>query len=105
MKWIQSKANEHGVKLRPHAKTHKCFEIAALQREHGAIGITVAKISEGIAKVNVTHKSHEIFRERDKRHYHRLSNRRSVQGIYVTHHYTNVKDGKTSCIDNLHGEG
>ncbi|MFC4766134.1 alanine racemase [Effusibacillus consociatus] len=34
------------VKLRPHAKTHKTAEITQLQRERGAIGITVAKIGE-----------------------------------------------------------
>jgi D-serine deaminase-like pyridoxal phosphate-dependent protein len=35
-----------GVALWPHAKTHKCAEIAALQREHGAPGITVATLAE-----------------------------------------------------------
>lgn len=35
-----------GVKLRPHAKTHKLPEMAARQLTAGAVGITVAKISE-----------------------------------------------------------
>lgn len=35
-----------GVKLRPHAKTHKLPEMAARQLAAGAAGITVAKISE-----------------------------------------------------------
>ncbi len=35
-----------GVALRPHAKTHKSLEIARLQQDHGAVGITVAKLSE-----------------------------------------------------------
>src|SRR6266446_6877565 len=35
-----------GVRLRPHAKTHKVPEIAHLQIAAGAAGITVAKISE-----------------------------------------------------------
>ncbi|MDQ8735221.1 alanine racemase [Paenibacillus sp. LHD-38] len=35
-----------GVKLRPHAKTHKLPEMAARQIAAGAVGITVAKISE-----------------------------------------------------------
>ena len=34
------------VKLRPHAKTHKIPEIAKMQIGQGAIGITVAKVSE-----------------------------------------------------------
>lgn len=34
------------VRLRPHIKTHKTPEIAKLQLEAGAVGITVAKLSE-----------------------------------------------------------
>lgn len=34
------------TRLRPHAKTHKCIEIARLQMEHGACGITCAKVGE-----------------------------------------------------------
>jgi D-serine deaminase-like pyridoxal phosphate-dependent protein len=37
------------AKLRPHAKTHKCVEIAKLQLEAGAIGITCAKLGEAEA--------------------------------------------------------
>src|SRR4029434_8984412 len=36
----------HGVALRPHAKTHKCVNIAPRQIEKGAIGISVATIAE-----------------------------------------------------------
>src|SRR5438067_5286144 len=39
-------ARTHGVRLRPHAKTHKVPEIARLQIAAGATGITLAKISE-----------------------------------------------------------
>lgn len=39
-------AQEHNLHLRPHVKTHKTAEIIQLQLEHGAIGVTVAKISE-----------------------------------------------------------
>jgi D-serine deaminase-like pyridoxal phosphate-dependent protein len=35
-----------GVRLRPHTKTHKCPEIARMQVEAGAFGITVAKLGE-----------------------------------------------------------
>lgn len=34
------------ARLRPHFKTHKCIEIAKLQMEHGATGITCAKLGE-----------------------------------------------------------
>jgi D-serine deaminase-like pyridoxal phosphate-dependent protein len=39
-------ARERGVKLRPHVKTHKIPRIATEQLEAGAVGITVAKVSE-----------------------------------------------------------
>jgi D-serine deaminase-like pyridoxal phosphate-dependent protein len=39
-------AAEHTVALRPHIKTHKCPEVARLQREAGAVGFTCAKVSE-----------------------------------------------------------
>ena len=42
-------AREHGVLLRPHAKSHKCAQIAALQREAGAVGVCVQKTSEALA--------------------------------------------------------
>lgn len=35
-----------GVTLRPHVKTHKCVEIARLQRDHGARGLTVSTLYE-----------------------------------------------------------
>ncbi|MCI3920839.1 alanine racemase [Paenibacillus sp. TRM 82003] len=35
-----------GVALRPHAKTHKMPSVARMQLEAGAVGITVAKLSE-----------------------------------------------------------
>ena len=37
------------AKLRPHSKTHKCVEIARLQLEAGAVGITCAKVGEAEA--------------------------------------------------------
>ena len=39
----------HGLKLRPHAKTHKCAEIARLQIEAGAVGACCAKLGEAEA--------------------------------------------------------
>lgn len=38
-----------GVALRPHFKTHKCIEIARLQRDHGARGLTVSTLAEAAA--------------------------------------------------------
>lgn len=43
---MAARARALGVALRPHAKTHKSPAIAALQREHGATGLTVATVTE-----------------------------------------------------------
>jgi D-serine deaminase-like pyridoxal phosphate-dependent protein len=39
-------ARQHGLRLRPHTKTHKSIRLAKRQLESGAIGLTVAKVSE-----------------------------------------------------------
>jgi len=46
IKRMAQKARENSVVLRPHIKTHKCIEIAELQREFGSIGLTVSTIDE-----------------------------------------------------------
>ncbi len=43
---MAARAREAGVRLRPHAKTHKSPEIARLQRAAGAWGLSVAKVGE-----------------------------------------------------------
>lgn len=43
---MAQKALDHDVALRPHIKTHKCPEIAHMQIEQGATGITVATLAE-----------------------------------------------------------
>jgi D-serine deaminase-like pyridoxal phosphate-dependent protein len=49
---MASYARSHGVRLRPHAKTHKTAAIARLQIEAGAVGICVQKLSEAQALVD-----------------------------------------------------
>ena len=46
-------ARAAGVRLRPHTKTHKSPEIARMQLEAGAAGITVAKLGEAEVMVDV----------------------------------------------------
>ncbi len=43
---------EQGVGLRPHTKTHKTPEVARLQMERGAVGLTVAKVGEAEVMAN-----------------------------------------------------
>jgi len=42
-------ARAHGMRLRPHAKTHKSAAIAALQVAAGAVGVCVQKLDEAVA--------------------------------------------------------
>lgn len=43
---MQALADQTGVALRPHTKTHKSVDLARMQREAGARGLTVAKVGE-----------------------------------------------------------
>jgi len=43
---MAASATERGTALRPHAKTHKCLEIARRQVDLGAAGLTVATVGE-----------------------------------------------------------
>lgn len=44
-------ARSHGMRLRPHAKMHKCAAIAKLQIAAGAVGVCVQKVGEAQALV------------------------------------------------------
>ena len=46
---MAAKARALRVALRPHAKTHKCVEVARMQRDGGARGLTVATLPEARA--------------------------------------------------------
>ncbi|MEX5299921.1 alanine racemase [Kocuria sp. CPCC 205292] len=50
---------ERGLRLRPHAKTHKVPQIAALQLAAGAAGLTVATLGE--AEVFAAHGADDLF--------------------------------------------
>ncbi len=46
---VTEHARTHNIALRPHAKTHKCSQIARMQLDAGALGICVAKLGEAEA--------------------------------------------------------
>ncbi|HEV7309782.1 D-TA family PLP-dependent enzyme [Ensifer sp.] len=48
---FQAYANEHGIRVRPHIKTHKLPQMAELQLDAGAVGITCQKVTEAEAMV------------------------------------------------------
>ncbi|WP_018237907.1 D-TA family PLP-dependent enzyme [Ensifer sp. BR816] len=49
---FQDYADRHGIRVRPHIKTHKLPQMAELQLEAGAIGITCQKVTEAEAMVD-----------------------------------------------------
>ena len=49
---MSAHAKAVGIKLRPHAKSHKCPEIAKRQIAAGAVGVCAATISEAEALAN-----------------------------------------------------
>jgi D-serine deaminase-like pyridoxal phosphate-dependent protein len=68
---MQAAANARGLRLRPHAKTHKSPRIAALQIERGAVGICCAKLGEaevfadeGIADIRVPYPLNPVNADR-----------------------------------------
>ncbi len=61
---MQTAADRAGIDLRPHAKAHKCPDIALAQMARGAVGICCQKVSEAVpfvrAGVRDIHISNEI---------------------------------------------
>ncbi|QFI70279.1 D-TA family PLP-dependent enzyme [Sinorhizobium alkalisoli] len=49
---FQAYADRHGIRVRPHIKTHKLPQMAELQLDAGAVGITCQKVSEAEAMVD-----------------------------------------------------
>jgi len=45
---MQSLAREHGLRLRPHIKTHKSLAVARRQMAAGASGVAAAKVDEAL---------------------------------------------------------
>ncbi len=68
---MQQAANARGLRLRPHAKTHKSPHIAAMQIQRGAIGICCAKLGEaevfadaGIENIRLPYPLHPVNADR-----------------------------------------
>ncbi len=85
-----------GVRVRPHAKSHKCVEIARRQIVRGAIGICCQKVSEaepflagGIADVLI---SNEVVGQRKTSRLAELAARYSAARVSV-------------CVDDAHNVG
>jgi D-serine deaminase-like pyridoxal phosphate-dependent protein len=64
---MQAAADRRGLRLRPHAKTHKSPEVAAWQLARGAVGICCAKLGEaevfadaGISDIRLPYPLHPV---------------------------------------------
>jgi D-serine deaminase-like pyridoxal phosphate-dependent protein len=51
---VAAYAREHGLRLRPHTKTHKIPALGRRQLDLGAVGLTVAKVGEGEVMLKAT---------------------------------------------------
>ena len=72
---MQARARDAGVRLRPHAKTHKSPDIARWQIEAGAIGICCAKLGEAEVFAERRHQGHPAALPRASRPTPRVSSR------------------------------
>ncbi|MDB5353822.1 MAG: D-threonine aldolase [Phycisphaerales bacterium] len=54
LKRMAAYAKSHGLGLRPHTKTHKSTLLGRMQLEHGAAGLTVAKVGEARLMASIT---------------------------------------------------
>ena len=54
---MQTFCDSRGLALRPHAKTHKCLEVAELQLSAGAVGLSVATVGEAKLVIETTEQS------------------------------------------------
>ncbi|MDP9295495.1 MAG: alanine racemase [Actinomycetota bacterium] len=76
-------ASDAGVRLRPHTKTHKCPDIARMQVDAGASGITVAKLGEAEVMVDAGRTdvliAYPVWGEMKLRRFRALAERASVR--------------------------
>lgn len=68
---MQAAADASGLRLRPHAKTHKCPDLARVQIGRGAVGICCAKLGEaevfadaGIGDIRLPYPLHPVNADR-----------------------------------------
>jgi len=58
---FQDFADQHGFAVRPHIKTHKLPQMAELQLEAGAVGITCQKVSEAMSMAEASEQIQDIL--------------------------------------------
>lgn len=88
LKRLQDAVSSAGVRLRPHAKSHKCPEIALRQIQAGAVGICCQKVSEaavfvdaGVSDILITN---QVVGDKKVAHALDLASRARI-GVLVDH--------------------
>lgn len=95
LKGMQQRADQAGVALRPHIKTHKNLTIAQRQLELGAIGITASKpeealvfVENGIQSVTL---AYPIIRPESIDRLVRAAKSRQTELLFIAAHETGVE--------------
>jgi D-serine deaminase-like pyridoxal phosphate-dependent protein len=94
---MQQVADARGLRLRPHAKTHKSPDLALLQIARGAVGICCAKLGEaevfaarGVADIRLPYPLHPVNADRVLALLHRVRLSFIVDHLDVAHGWSEV---------------
>ena len=105
---MQSTADAHGLRLRPHAKTHKCPDLARVQIGRGAVGICCAKLGEaevfaeaGIADIRLPYPLHPANADRVLRLLDRTHLSFIVDHMNVARGWSHAITGANATVDVL----
>src|SRR5687768_9523996 len=105
---MQSAANAGGLRLRPHAKTHKSPVIAKQQLAAGAIGVCCAKLGEaevfadaGIEDIRLPYPLHPVNAERVLALMDRTSLSFIVDDLEVARGWSRAMQGAGRAVDVL----
>jgi D-serine deaminase-like pyridoxal phosphate-dependent protein len=105
---MQSAATARGMRLRPHAKTHKSPHVARLQIERGAVGICCAKLGEaevfageGITDIRLPYPLNPVNADRVFALADRISLSFIVDDLAVARAWSDLAHGRGRTLDVL----
>lgn len=105
MRYLMDECTRHGMKLRPHAKTHKCAEIAIEQIQAGAVGVCCATPHEvmalALAGVAQIHLTTPVFQPR---HFERLAalHQQGIEVMVVVDHIDQIGSWESALGSSTH---
>jgi D-serine deaminase-like pyridoxal phosphate-dependent protein len=105
---MQARARDAGIRLRPHAKTHKSPKIARMQIDAGAVGVCCAKVGEaevfaaaGIEDVRLPYPTNPANAERVFALQDRIRFSTVVDNLDVARQWSDVMMGASRRLDVL----